>query len=99
MQVFQQQFDGLFGHRLQRLPDAGQPGPDDRREWTVVEPGDRDLRTGTEAAIVQGAEGITVKPYGATLFAFAAVIMVSSVFLSLTGWAVRRRLRRFGVQA
>ena len=51
------------------------------------------------AAIVQGAEGITVKPYGATLFAFAAVIMVSSVFLSLTGWAVRRRLRRFGVQA
>ncbi|HEY6890161.1 MAG TPA: ABC transporter permease subunit [Solirubrobacter sp.] len=48
------------------------------------------------AAIVQGAEGITVKPYGATLFAFAAVIMVSSVFLSLTGWAVRRRLRRFG---
>ena len=31
------------------------------------------------AAIVQGAEGITVKPYGATLFAFAAVIMVSSV--------------------
>ncbi len=51
------------------------------------------------AAIVQGAEGITVQPYGATLFAFAAVIMVSSVFLSLTGWAVRRRLRRFGVQA
>ena len=31
------------------------------------------------AAIVQGAEGITVKPYGATLFAIAAVIMVSSV--------------------
>ena len=51
------------------------------------------------AAIVQGAEGFTVKPYGATLFAFAAVIMVSSVFLSITGWAVRRRLRRFGVQA
>jgi ABC-type phosphate transport system permease subunit len=51
------------------------------------------------AAIVQGAEGITVKPYGATLFAFAAVIMVSSVMLSITGWAVRRRLRRFGVQS
>ncbi|MBE2320031.1 ABC transporter permease subunit [Solirubrobacter sp. CPCC 204708] len=47
------------------------------------------------AAIVQGAEGITVKPYGQTLFAFAAVIMVSSVGLSITGWAVRRRLRRF----
>jgi phosphate transport system permease protein len=51
------------------------------------------------AAVVQGAEGITVKPYGATLFAFAAVIMVSSVFLSLIGWSVRRRLRRYGVQA
>lgn len=47
------------------------------------------------AAIVQGAEGISVKPFGATLFAFAAVIMVSSVGLSITGWAVRRRLRRF----
>ena len=50
------------------------------------------------AAIVQGAEGISVKPYGATLFAMAAVIMVSSVGLSITGWAVRRRLRRFGVR-
>jgi len=49
------------------------------------------------AAIVQGAEGITIKPYGSTLFAFAAVIMVSSVMLSITGWAVRRRLRRFAV--
>lgn len=48
------------------------------------------------AAIVQGAEGISVKPYGATLFAMAAVIMVSSVGLSIVGWAVRRRLRRFG---
>lgn len=51
------------------------------------------------AAIVQGADGISVKPYGATLFALAAVIMVSSVFLSFTGWAIRRRLRRFGVLA
>ncbi len=49
------------------------------------------------AAIVQGAEGISVQPYGSTLFAMAAVIMVSSVGLSITGWAVRRRLQRFGV--
>ncbi|MDA0184771.1 ABC transporter permease subunit [Solirubrobacter phytolaccae] len=47
------------------------------------------------AAIVQGAEGITVKPFGSTLFAFAAVIMVSSVGLSITGSVVRRRLRKF----
>lgn len=46
------------------------------------------------AAIVQNAEGISVKPFGETLFAFAAVIMVSTVMLSFTGWAVRRRLRR-----
>ncbi len=47
------------------------------------------------AAIVQGAEGITIKPYGATLFAFAAVIMISSVGLSIIGSVVRRRMRRF----
>jgi phosphate transport system permease protein len=51
------------------------------------------------AAIVQGADGISNKPYGETLFAFAAVIMFSSVLLSFTGWAVRRQLRRFGVGA
>jgi phosphate ABC transporter permease protein PstC len=51
------------------------------------------------AAIIQGAEGISVGSYGSTLFAFAAVIMVSSVLLSFVGWSVRRRLRRFGVQA
>ena len=49
------------------------------------------------AAIVQGSDGISVKPFGSTLFAFAAVIMVSSVCLSITGWAVRRRLRRFAI--
>src|SRR5262249_38431005 len=51
------------------------------------------------AAIVQGADGISVKPYGETLFAFAAVIMFSAVLLSFTGWAVRRTLRRMGVGA
>jgi phosphate transport system permease protein len=50
------------------------------------------------AAIVQGAEGVSVAPYGHTLFAFAAVILVSSVMLSMIGWAVRRRLLRHGVQ-
>ena len=47
------------------------------------------------AAIVQGAEGITVKPFGSTLFAFAAVIMISSVGLSIIGSVVRQRLRKF----
>jgi phosphate transport system permease protein len=51
------------------------------------------------AAIVQGAEGVSVGSYGHTLFAFAAVILVSSVLLSIVGWAVRRRLLRHGVQA
>jgi phosphate transport system permease protein len=51
------------------------------------------------AQIVQGAEGVSVEPFGQTLFAFAAVILVSSVMLSVIGWAIRRRLMRYGVQA
>jgi phosphate transport system permease protein len=51
------------------------------------------------AQIVQGAEGVSVRPFGETLFAFAAVILVSSVMLSFTGWAIRRRLHRYGIGA
>ncbi len=35
------------------------------------------------AAIVDNAEGLSVVPFGQTLYAFAAVLLVSSVFLSL----------------
>ena len=41
------------------------------------------------ATIVDNAEGLSVEPFGQTLYAFAAVLLVSSVFLSLAGWAAQ----------
>ncbi|HEU4703812.1 MAG TPA: phosphate ABC transporter permease subunit PstC, partial [Conexibacter sp.] len=46
------------------------------------------------ATIVVNSEGLTVKPFGQTLYAFAAVLLVSSTALSTAGWIVRRPLRR-----
>ena len=37
------------------------------------------------SALVENVEGLTVVPFGQTLFAFAAVLLVSSMFLSLAG--------------
>lgn len=50
------------------------------------------------ATIVVNSEGLTVKPFGQTLYAFAAVLLVSSMMLSLAGWAVRQPLRRQGIR-
>jgi phosphate ABC transporter permease protein PstC len=47
------------------------------------------------ATIVDNAEGLSVTPFAQTLYAFAAVLLVSAAFLSFTGWYIRRRLRRF----
>jgi phosphate ABC transporter permease protein PstC len=49
------------------------------------------------ATIVDNAEGLSVKPFGQTIYAFAAVLLVSTFFLSLAGWAAKRPLRRYGV--
>jgi ABC-type phosphate transport system permease subunit len=51
------------------------------------------------ATIVDNAEGLSVKPFGQTLYAFAAVLLFSSAMLSFTGWYVRNKLRRYSVQA
>ena len=51
------------------------------------------------ATIVEGAEGFSVKPYGQTLYAMGALLLVSSFFLSLGGWAAKQSLRRHGVGA
>lgn len=51
------------------------------------------------ATIVDNAEGLSVKPFGETLYAFAAVLLVSSLFLSLGAWAVRQPMKRYGVRA
>jgi ABC-type phosphate transport system permease subunit len=51
------------------------------------------------ATIVANAEGLTVKPFGQTLYAFAAILLVSSAFLSFGGWFIRRSIRRYTLQS
>ena len=36
-------------------------------------------------------------PFGQTLYAFAAVLLVSTAMLSLGGWYARRALRKYTV--
>jgi phosphate transport system permease protein len=49
------------------------------------------------ATIVDNAEGLSVEPFGQTIYAFAAVLLVSSAFLSLGGWAAKQPLKRYGM--
>ena len=49
------------------------------------------------AAIVEGAVGFSVKPYGQTLYAFGAILLLSSLCLSLGAHYAKRPLRRFGL--
>lgn len=50
------------------------------------------------SALVENVEGLSVVPLGETLFAFAAVLLVSSMFLSLAGFLARQPLRKYGVR-
>jgi phosphate ABC transporter permease protein PstC len=50
------------------------------------------------ATIVDNAEGLSVKPFGQTIYAFAAVLLVSSLMLSMAGWAAKQPLKRYGVR-
>lgn len=47
------------------------------------------------AQIVEGAEGLSVKPFGQTMYAFAALLLISSAFLSFGGWLARRSMRKY----
>jgi phosphate transport system permease protein len=47
------------------------------------------------ATIVDNAEGLSVTPFAQTMYAFAAVLLVSAAFLSFAGWYIRRKLRRY----
>jgi phosphate transport system permease protein len=49
------------------------------------------------ATIVDNAEGLSVPPFAQTIYAFAAVLLVSSVALSIGGYLAKRPLRRYGV--
>jgi phosphate transport system permease protein len=51
------------------------------------------------ATILQNSDAISQKAVGATLYAMAAVLMVSAVFLSLAGWAAKQPLKRYGIRA
>ena len=49
------------------------------------------------SAIVEGAEGFSVKPFGETLYAFGAILLLSSLLLSLGAYYAKRPLRKFGL--
>jgi phosphate transport system permease protein len=51
------------------------------------------------ATVVDNAEGLSVAPFGQTIYAFAAVLLVSSAFLSFAGWAARQSMRKYTLQA
>jgi phosphate ABC transporter permease protein PstC len=48
------------------------------------------------ATIVDRAGALSVPPFGQTLYAFAAILLVSAMFLSLAGWAAKQPLKKYG---
>ncbi len=51
------------------------------------------------AAIVDHADELSVRPSGQTIYAFAAVLLISSAFLSFAGWVARRSMRKYTLAA
>lgn len=51
------------------------------------------------STIVDNAEGLSVVPFGQTMYAFAAILLVSSAFLSFGGWFARRQLSKYTLSA
>ncbi len=47
------------------------------------------------AAIVDHADELSVKPSGQTIYAFAAILLISSAFLSFAGYVARRSMRKY----
>jgi phosphate transport system permease protein len=50
------------------------------------------------STIVDNSEGLSVKPFGQTMYAFAAVLLISSLMLSLAGWAAKQPLKKYGTR-
>jgi phosphate ABC transporter permease protein PstC len=48
------------------------------------------------ATIVDRADALSVTPFGQTLYAFAAVLLVSAMCLSLGGWLAKQPLKKYG---
>lgn len=51
------------------------------------------------ATIVQNAEGLTIPAVAHTIYAIAAVLLVSAAMLSFAGWAAKQSLKRYGIRA
>jgi phosphate transport system permease protein len=51
------------------------------------------------ATIISYLDGLSVKPLAQTLYAIAAVLLVSSALLSLAGWATKQPLKKYGIRA
>jgi len=51
------------------------------------------------ATIVNNAEGLTIAPLAQTIYAIAAVLLVSAAMLSFAGWAAKQSLKRYGIRA
>ena len=51
------------------------------------------------AAIVDHADEISVQPSGQTIYAFAAILLISSAFLSFAGYVARRSMRKYTLAA
>jgi phosphate transport system permease protein len=51
------------------------------------------------ATIVEESEGLTISPLAHTIYAMAAVLLVSAAMLSFAGWAAKQPLRRYGIRA
>lgn len=49
------------------------------------------------ASIIANFEGLSTVPLGQTLYAMAAVLLVSCALLSLAGWAARQPMKRYGI--
>jgi phosphate transport system permease protein len=51
------------------------------------------------ATIIDYVDGLSVVPLAQTLYAIAAVLLVSSALLSLAGWGAKQPLKKYGIRA
>jgi len=49
------------------------------------------------STIVDNAEGLSVVPFGQTIYAFSAILLIASGVFSLAGWAAKIPMRRYGI--
>ena len=50
------------------------------------------------ATVVESAEGLSVTPFGQTIYAVAALLLLSSAVLSVGGWFAKRSMRKYGIE-